>query len=97
MITMDDARSWIDPKSEFEEQKAAASAEGFEWRDSQDWYEGRLEGEFIVAPTDKAPRTDSTRKLPFIVRPTHAFEVNGREYAIGKDPTFGVAFARIDG
>ena len=82
--------------TELIELKAAAKAVSFEWRDSQGWYEGRLEGEFILAPTDKAPLTDSTRKVPFIVRPTHTFEVDGREYAIGKDPAFGVAFARVD-
>ena len=82
--------------TELIELKAAAKAVGFEWRDSENWYEGRLDGEFIVAPKDKAPRTDSTHKVPFIVRPTHIFGVDGREYAVGKDPDFGVAFARVD-
>ena len=47
--------------SDLFELRAAASARGFEWLESQNWYEGRLEGEFVVAQTDTAPITDPTR------------------------------------
>ncbi len=82
--------------SELGDLKVAALAKGFVWRESQNWYEGHLEGEIIVAPTDRAPLSDSTRQGPASVRPTHTAQVDDQEYAIGKDPTFGVLFARIE-
>ena len=81
--------------SELEELKAAALAEDFEWDESR-WYEGHLEGEFIVAQTDRAPLTDSTHEGLAHVRPTHTVQVGDQKYAIGKDRTFGVVFARVD-
>ena len=82
--------------SELEDLKAAAEASGFEWGESQNWYEGHIEGEFIVAPTDTAPMSDPMREGPASVRPELAVQVGDREYAIGKDPIFGVLFARVD-
>jgi len=83
--------------SELEHLKAAALAEDFEWGESESrWYEGHLEGEFIVAQTDRAPLTDSTHEGLAHVRPTHTVQVGDHKYAIGKDRTFGVLFAHID-
>ncbi len=83
-------------RRELIELKAAASAGGIEWGESQKWYEGRLEGKFIVAPTDKAPMSGTTRTGPASVRPKLTVQVDGREYAIGKDRAVGVLFARVD-
>ena len=82
--------------SELDDLKAAARAKGFVWGESQNWSEGHLEGEIIVAPTDTAPMSDPTREGPALVRPELTFEVDDREYAVGKDPVFGVLFARVD-
>ena len=82
--------------SELGDLKAAASAKGFVWGESQNWYEGHLDGEFIVAWTDTAPMSDPKRRGPAYVRPELTFQVGGREYVIGKDRAFGVLFARVD-
>ena len=81
--------------SELEELRAAALAEDFEWGESR-WYEGHLEGEFIVARTDRGTVSDSMREGPAHVRSKWTCEVDGRKYAVGKDRAFGVLFARVD-
>ena len=53
---------------ELEAVKAAALAKGFDWADSQQWYEGHLEAGIIVAPTDQAPGSDPMRTGPARVR-----------------------------
>ncbi len=82
--------------SELGDLKAAASAKGFVWGESQTWYEGYLDGEFIVAWTDTGTVSDPKRRGPAYVRPELTFQVGGREYVIGKDRASGVLFARVD-
>ena len=84
-------------RGELEEVKEAALAKGFEWAESQNWYEGHLEGEFIVARTDTGTLSDSMRVGPANVRLTHTVQVGDRQYVIGKDRAFGVLFARVGG
>ena len=76
--------------------KAAALAKGFDWADSQQWYEGHLEAGIIVAPTDQAPGSDPMRTGPARVRRELTVHVDSQEYAVGKDQIFGVLFARVD-
>ncbi len=83
-------------RNELEALKAAALAKGFEWGESQKWYEGHLEGEIIVARTDTGTLSDSTREGPVSLRREFTFEVGDREYAVVHDPAFGVLFAPID-
>ncbi len=59
--------------SELRDLKAEASAKGFEWDESRNWYEGYLDGEFIVAWTDTAPMSDPKRSGPAYVRPELTF------------------------
>ena len=78
--------------------KAAALDKGFEWGESQKWYEGHLDGEIMVAWTDTAPMSDPMRTGPARVRRENlTIEVDGRKYAVGKDPAFGVLFAPVHG
>ena len=79
-------------KNELGTLKAAALAEGFEWGESQEWYEGQLEGECIVVTV---PITDPTHKRAVLVVSTHTVQVHDRKYAMGKDGDFGVLFARV--
>ncbi len=81
--------------SELEDLKSAALAEGFEWGESR-WYEGHVEGEIIVARTDRGTLSDSMREGSVSLRRELTFEVGGREYAVVHDPAFGVLFARVD-
>ena len=52
------------PISELEALKAAASARGFEWGESQNLYEGHLKGEFMPSVTGSLPRHDSVISDP---------------------------------
>ncbi len=81
--------------SEFGALKAAALARGLEWGD-QNWYEGRLDGEIIVAQTDTGTVSDSTREGLVRLRREFTFELGGREYAVVHDKAFGVLFAPVD-
>ena len=68
----------------------------FEWLEAQKWYDGHFDGEFVVAQTDTAPMSDPMHKGPVRIRPDLTVQVGGCEYAIGKDPIFGVLFAPVD-
>ena len=82
-------------RNELEALKAVARARGLEWGD-QNWYEGHLDGEFIVAQTDTGTVSDSTREGLVRLRREFTFELGGREYAVVQDSAFGVLFAPVD-